>query len=255
MTSKLKSVLFYSGITVAVCLLTLSIPAAMILPIFFPNYSVPFVVIFALVIAGLIICAALIEKNERKKPRKVPTHQLSENMSRPPSHDAVTIPANKELWHVPLYVIPIVATPLLVLGYKFGTSPYIDWFPVIICLMVLVYMYEAIRGPLRRWWIANVFGEWSGKKWSVAKNAKVVYWIDTSNAWQADTQRLFSFFGGPILFSRFWLEVYVPEIKVVGYLKISRAKFYELTKSNCKYCSIKYRRSKLHPDRLQLKLE
>ena len=179
-------------------------------------------------------------------------------MSRPPSHDTMTIPTNKELWRVPLYVIPILAIPLLALGYTLKISPYSNWFPVIISMMVLLYIHESIRGPLRRWWIANVFGEWSGQKWSCSNNAEVVYLIDTSNAWQADTQRLFSFYGGPILLSRFWLEVYVPEIKVVGYLKISRTQFrlYQtLTMSSVIHCSIEYRRSKLHPDRLQLKRE
>ena len=70
MTSKVKSVLFYSGITVAVCLLTLSIPTAMVLPIFFANYSVPFVVVFALVVVGFIICAALIEKMSVRNHKK-----------------------------------------------------------------------------------------------------------------------------------------------------------------------------------------
>lgn len=247
MSDKCKSRLLRLLLSVFLVFTIFSVPAGFV--------GIKYSLIMLIVgVFGSIGCLHLLEKVDRRLPRRVPTHQLPKNMNRPPSHDAVTLPTNKELWRAPLFVIPIVATPLLVVGYKFGTSPYIDWFPVIIIFLVLFYIHESIRGPLKRWWIANVFGEWTGQRWSDTKNARIIYLVDTSNAWRADTQRVFSFYGGPILFNRFWLELYVSEINVMGYLKISRRKFQELTKSNNIHCSIQYRRSKLHSDRLQLRL-
>jgi hypothetical protein len=217
-------------------------------------YSYPISVGLVIGMVGSVLCLSLLVKVELRLPRKQPTRELPVGILSAPGLDSVTLPQFHELWRSLVTMLSIVSIPILALVYHFGTDyQHRDWLPYIIATLVFVFVHESIWGPNRRWWIANVIGEWSFQPWSTSTTAHISYLVDTRQYNDHVTQRAFAFFG-KVLFRRYWLEVYFPEQGLVGYVPVDKT-LYEIIQSYQKQTVlVEARFSTLHPKRMQLRL-
>ena len=216
-------------------------------------YSSLFIIGSIIGAIGVVACLYLLGRVWSRLQRKPLIRQLPSSLIPAPSRDSVTLPEASELWRAIFVVGPIVLIPMLFFGYILGTNIYKAWFPVLIIALAILYVHEAGRGPHKRWWIANVLGEWAAQPWSTSTVAKVSYAFDAYNHHDPATERAHQFFG-EILFRRYWLEVYFPNTDLVGYLHIDRSLYIERVADTSQELRVETRVSKLNRRRLQLRL-
>jgi hypothetical protein len=212
---------------------------------------------------GLLLCIGLMIQVEKKMPRQTPTHQLKPELARPPSFERVTLPTASELWRSTLVIIAVwiiffsgLFWWLSLQTWWITPTAMPPWLPWLIPGALLIYIHESIRGPHRRlFWIGHIIGEWRGQPWQGGASGIVQYLC--SNVDVADSppqQRLYSFLGRIPIRHWYWAEILVrrEKVSVISYVPVPKELFAQLTRDTV--IPVRYRLSRLDPNRLQVKL-
>ena len=249
MTNQNKKRLCVLGYTISMFCALASIPSSF----FIDRQYHPTLVLVTIGLFGLAFFATLMTGVESTTPRPPPTHVLPASAQQPASYDAVSIPSTFELVRTFLIFLAIFLGAIGAILWWFTPhiNPY-EWLPwVLILTGAGIYLHESLYGPHRdHFWIATVWGEWTGRPWGRRVMVTVLYPVQERTP---PEERFHRFLGRPTFFAK-WVEVLVKQgnTNVVSYVTVPRELYRELEPGT--QIPVQNRVSRLDPSRLQLRL-